>query len=408
MPRRCYRFLAVAFCVIPPLLIHAAEDGAEAHVGKGYQLVQEERYKEAVIEFQHALALNSRLVRARYQLAVCLFTLGERDESRRQFELLRKETTDHANVLYYVGRLHLLAGENSAAIQIFRKIAGDPPFSDTSFYLGCAYLAQGNVREAISALERAQASAPRDFRIPYRLARAYRQCGRTTEAETEFQRSSALREGYNTATRQSGECSDALRSRPIAEARAVCERMADPNDPDKLTSLGIIYGEHGAYNEAVLPLERAAKLDPESFEIFHNLGLSYFRLRRYPEARSALEKAVSLRPDFFGSNALLGAALFTLKEDQLAYPVLVHANELEPDNTDTAGLLFKVAILLTRDRFRAKDYTRCVEYLQKASEVQPSDASVHLKLSEIYDLLGKPDLARQEAERARQMERISR
>jgi tetratricopeptide (TPR) repeat protein len=388
--------------------MHAAENGAEAHVGKGYEFVQQERYKDAAIEFQAALAIDPGLVRARYQLAVSLFALGERDESQRQFERVREETADDENVLYYLGRLHLLVGENGAAIQIFRKIATNPPFPDTSFYLGCAYLAKGNVREAISALEHAEAKAPRDFRIPYRLARAYQQSGRTTEAEKEFQRSSALREGYNDAARESGECSDALRSQLIAEARRVCERMADPNDPDKLTSLGIIYGEHGAYDEAIAPLEKAAKLDPESFEIFHNLGLSYFRLRRYTEARAALEKAVSLRPDFFGSNALLGAVLFALKEDEFAYPVLVHANELEPGNRDTAGLLFKVAMLLAQDRFRAKDYTRCAEYLQKASETQPSNASVHRRLAEVYNLLGQPDLAREEAGKADQMDRVSR
>jgi len=408
MRGQSYRLLTATLCLFLSLLICAAQDGTAAHVGKGYKFIQEERYKEAVIEFQRALAVNPGLVRARYQLAVCLFALGERDESQRQFDLLRKETTDAANVLYYLGRLRLLAGDNDAAIQIFRKIAGDPPFPDTSFYLGCAYLAEGNVSEAISALKRAEASAPRDFRIPYRLARAYQQSGQTAQAEKEFQRSTALRQGYNEAARASGECSDALKSRPIGEARAVCERMADPNDPDKLTSLGIIYGEHGAYNEAIVPLERAAKLDPESFEIFHNLGLSYFRLRRYPEARTALEKAVSLRPDFFGSNALLGAVLFALQEDELAYRMLVHASELDPGNADTASLLFKVAMLLARDRFRAKDYTLCAEYLQTASKAQPSDPSAHRRLAEIYGLLGKPDLAREETNKADQMERVSR
>lgn len=404
----CRRLLTIAICVAPYLLVHAGENGAQAHVGKGYELIQQERYKDAAIEFQAALATNPRLVRARYQLAVCLFALGERDESKRQLETLREETADDENVLYYLGRLHLLAGENGAAIQLFRKIAAHPPFPDTSFYLGCAYLAQGNVSEAISALERAEASSPRDFRIPYRLARAYQQSGRTVEAEKRFQRSSALRLGYNDAARESGQCSDALRTLPVAQARIVCERMADPNDPDKLTSLGIIYGEHGAYTEAIAPLETAAKLDPESFEIFHNLGVSYFRLRRYTEARAALEKAVSLRPDFFGSNALLGAVFFALKEDQLAYPVLIHANELEPGNQDTAGLLFKVAMVLARDRYHARDYMQCAEYLRKASQMQPSDASVHRRLAEIYKLLGRADLAREEAAKADQIESVSR
>src|ERR1700693_4636658 len=99
--RRRHRLLGIALCVAPYLLVHAAEDTAEAHVGKGYEFVQEDRYKEAALEFQRALALNPRLVRARYQLGVCLFALGERDESQRQFELVRKETAGDASVLYY-------------------------------------------------------------------------------------------------------------------------------------------------------------------------------------------------------------------------------------------------------------------------------------------------------------------
>jgi Tfp pilus assembly protein PilF len=104
----------------------------------------------------------------------------------------------------------------------------------------------------------------------------------------------------------------------------------------------------------------------------------------------------------------LGAVLFALKEDEFAYQVLVHANELEPGNSDTADLLFKVAMLLARDRFHTQDYTRCAEYLRKASQIQPSDASVHRRLAEVYNLLGKPDLAREEAVKADQMDRVSR
>jgi tetratricopeptide (TPR) repeat protein len=179
--------------------------------------------------------------------------------------------------------------------------------------------------------------------------------------------------------------------------------MADPNDPDKLTSLGIVYGEHGAYDEAIGLLRRAAELDPDSFEIFHNLGLSYFRLRQYAGARQALERAVELRRDFFGSNALLGAVYFALKSDELAYPVLVHAHELKPDDRESAGLLFKVALLLARDRFLGKDYLQSAEYLREAAQVQPGDASVHRRLAEVYGLLGQEALAAQEAAKATQI-----
>jgi len=99
------------------------------------------------------------------------------------------------------------------------------------------------------------------------------------------------------------------------EAQPACDQLFDPNDPDRLNTLGRLYGQHGHFAEAVRPLEEAARLDRDSSETQHNLGLTYFRLRRYAEARAALEQAVALRPDFFGSNGLLGATLYALGED---------------------------------------------------------------------------------------------
>ncbi len=392
--------ILLAFACVRLFFGQAAKAGAEAHVGEGYRLVQEDRFEQAADEFNLALAINPGLVRARYQLAVCLFALGRREESEAQFERLRHETSEDPNVLYYLARLRLLALDDDAAIQMLGKIIDTPPFPDTAFYLGCAYLGKGETASAIATLERAQTSAPRDFRIPYRLARVYQQTGRLKEAEKAYQQSSQLREHYNSAAQELVACGEALRNRPMADARTICQRMADPNDPDKLTSLGIVYGEHGAYEEAIGPLTRAAELDPDSFEIFHNLGVSYFRLRQYSQARPALERAVAMRPDFFGSNALLGAVYFALKYDELAYPVLVHAHELEPDDRESAGLLFKEALLMARDRFLAKDYSHSAEYLRTAAQLQPTDASVHRRLAEVYQLQGQETLATQEAAKA--------
>jgi tetratricopeptide (TPR) repeat protein len=400
MLREITSWLILASGFVPLSFGQAAKDDAEAHVGKGYELVQEDRFEQAAAEFNHALAVDPGLVRARYQLAVCLFALGRREESAAQFERLRHETSEDPNVLYYLGRLRLLALDDDAAIQLLRRIVDAPPFPDTAFYLGCAYLGKGEIASAISTLERARTSAPRDFRIPYRLAWAYRRAGRLKEAEKAYQRSSELRGHYNNAAQELVACGEALKNRPMTEARTICQRMADSNDPDKLTSLGIVYGEHGAYAEAIGPLRRAAELDPDSFEVFHNLGVSYFRLRRYGLARPALERAVAMRPDFFGSNALLGAVYFALKNDEQAFPVLVHAHELEPEDRQSAGLLFKEALLLARDRFLAKDYSRSAEYLRTAAQLQPTDASVHRRLAEVYQLLGRGTLAAQEAAKA--------
>jgi len=386
LPRALTAFLTFAL-IVSALMARVQEpapaDTAEAHLGKGYEAVKDERYQVAVKELQAALALNPRLVRARYQLAVCWFALGKTQEARQEFERLQKETGGDASVVYQLARLDLRAGDVETAIMRLVRLVNDPPFPDTAYYLGTAYLQKGELAAAEKWLQVAARADPRDFRIPEHLARTYQREGRKTEAEKQFALSSQLRQRYDQASQQAVACSQLLETKPLEEAKPACEQLFDPHDPDRLSTLGLLYGQNGRYEEAVKPLEEACRLDPDSFEINHDLGLSYFRLRRYGEARQPLEKAVALRPDFFGSNALLGATLFTLGEDEAAYKVLGHAHALNPEDRDTANLLFKEALILASTEETQKKYASALAYLRTAGQLQPQDQEVQRRISKL-------------------------
>jgi tetratricopeptide (TPR) repeat protein len=362
---------------------------ANAHIGKGYELEQNDRYAEAAQEFRAALALDPRALKVRYQLAVCLFALGERDESRREFERVRSETKNDPNVAYYLARLDLLSGDPASAIPRLVPIMAHPPFPDAAFYLGSAYLAAGNLEGAIKWLRIAAQSDPRDFRNHYRLARVLQQKGLHKESEREYALSTEMRERYNETARQSVACVQALRTEPVTQASEICRRLFDPNDPDKLTTLGMLYGENGKYEEAIEPLQRAAQLDPDSFEVYHNLGVTYFRLKRFTEARAPLEKAVSLRPDYFGSNALLGATLYSLKDDPSAYKVLDFAHQLKPDDPDTAELLFRVCIILGNKSAAASDYPASLKFLDKAARLHPGNPDLERQITDLKSRMAR-------------------
>lgn len=390
---------------LPPTPLCGQSDSTEAHVGKGYEYVKDERYQEAAGEFQAALALNPALVPARYQLAVCYFALGRRPEARSEFERLRKQTAADPSVVYYLGRLDLLEGDSESAIRRLKSISSEPPFPDAAYYLGSAYLKKNDLKSAETWLRKAAELNPRDFRIHDHLARVYQKAGRRAEAEQEYARSSELREHYNEAAQQAVACSNQLEARSVEEPRDTCQKLFDPDDSDKLTLLGMLYGQHGKYAEALPALQRAAELDPESSEVQHDLGLTYFRLQRYAAARSPLEKAVALRPDFFGSSALLGATLYALGEDGGAYRALDHAHQLKPQDEDTRNLLFKVAALLGQKMCAKKEYATCLGYLKKAAELRPADPEVHRRLADVYGLLDRRAQAEFEN---REAERLSR
>ncbi|MDR3718027.1 MAG: tetratricopeptide repeat protein [Bryobacteraceae bacterium] len=316
-----------------------AADEAQAHAGKGAELMLAQSFTEAQAEFERALALDPKLTRARLQLGACLFAQGLNAEARREFERVQSETGDGAAVEYYLGRLDLLNNDYEGAIRRMQKLAADPAYPQAAFYLGMAYVSAGDAKAGVHWLEQAAQRSPRDFRVHYRLARAYTLAGRSADAEREFKLYNQFTDEQKRTETLVRDCNTALTSAPIERAREACKRILDPNDPEKLVLLGQLFGSAGKFTDAIAPLERATQLDQLSFEAWHNLGLSYFRLERYQDARLPLERAAALQPDFFGTLNLLGATLYMLGDDAAALPVLERAHRLEPNDHQVEAVL---------------------------------------------------------------------
>jgi Flp pilus assembly protein TadD len=319
--------------------LESQSPGVDAHLGRGTQLMQDKLYEAAASEFEQAAAVNPKNPRAHFQLAVCLLTLGHNEEARREFEQVQKLAGDSKYLEYYLGRLDLLSDDYASAMNRLGSIAENSPFPDTAFHLGVAYISSGDLTNGTRWLERAAKLQPNDYRVHYRLARAYSSAGREQEAAHEFDLYSRLRDEHKNKEKDVRDCAEALQTQSLPAAREICHRMFDPNDPERLTLLGQLYGDARVFEDALDPLKRAVQLDPKSFDAWHNLGVTYFRLQRYADARAPLHTAVRLRPEFYDSVVLLGATLYMLGDDVAALPVLEQAHRLNPADAQTAQVL---------------------------------------------------------------------
>lgn len=367
----------------------ALENTPEVHLERAHKAFQQHRLRLAEREFRAALALNPRLtVQARFPLAVVLFEIQDIAGARKEFDEVRAQTGDNPNVNYYLGRLDLMEGKLPSAVHNLTIAAADPPFPDTDFYLGFAYLKQKKYGAAERWLNKAAQLAPRDARVHEHLGLLDLALGRKPDANREFALASTLRQQAITATQSALDCGRALDTEPLAQARAVCHKLDNPADLGSLVSLGTLYGQHQDYEDALAPFQLAAKLDPDSYQMQYNLGLTYFRLKRYADACPPLKKAVALRPDLFETNAPLGASLFALGNDAAAFPVLDHANRLEPHNEDVAALLSRSAMNLADESIEKRDTAQARAYLLRASAADPADPRIHRQLAHMYRILG--------------------
>ena len=384
----------------------ASFDTAEAHLGRGYDALKQDRYETAVEEFRAALTLDSSLVlRAQFPLAVALFEQHKPTEARREFEEVRKHTGDHPNVSYYLGRLDIDDLDFASAIRNFTLAISKPPFPDTAYYLGFAYLKQNDLPNAEKFLKQAAQLNPRDSRAPYQLGLVYRKQGREVEAKKSLALSSDLRRQDDSEAQLRTECGEKLEKGSREDARAVCDKLYHDDDADRLTSLGMIFAQHKDFEAALKPFQRAAELSPHSPQVQYNLSLAYFQMNRFADARLPLEHALKRWPDLFPLNALYGATLLKLDDEEKAFDVLKHAQELNPQDAGTADSLYFLSLKLAEKSQQARQYSAALNYLNEAAKLRPQEPQPHSEMAQAFTQLGKTAEAANERKEADRLAR---
>jgi tetratricopeptide (TPR) repeat protein len=379
----------------------AAEDTPEMHLGKGYDALRQDRYDVAASEFRAALRLDPKLVmRARFPLAVALFELKESAEARREFEAVRRDIGDHPSVAYYLGRLDIQDQNFESAIRNLNTAVAKPPFPDTAYYLGFACMKQGDLTASERWLKQAAQINPRDSLAPYQLGLVYRKEGREEDANKAFALSGEIRQRDADESTLRTECAQKLDHASREEAHALCQRLYDPDNAEKLAALGAIYGQHGDLEAALIPLRRAAELAPQTPQMQYNLAWTYYQMGRFEEARVPLAGAVERWPDLFPLNALYGAVLWKLGEALPAYEALNRAHQLNQQDPATTEMLYRTSLELARSSQAARRYSDSIRYLQGAAKLRPDAAEPHRALAEIYNATGHPSEASAEQQQA--------
>ena len=394
-------FLLLFMAVAVQLRPQSAGEDAATHVSRGYEALKLDRYENAIKEFRAALAIDPSLVeRAQFPLAVSLFELHKPEEARQELEAVRGKVGDHPNVLYYLGRVELEIHNFQAATEDLEKATTNPPFPDTYYYLGFGYLKLNDLAAAEKWLKRAAEATPKDARVPYQLGLLYHKQGREEESRKWLTASEEIRKRDDQDSQVKNECARELDAGKREEAHAICDRLYDDENAERLVTLGTIYAQHGDPQAALKPLQRAAELAPQSPQMQYNLALVHFQMNQFEQARAPLEKALKRWPDLFQLNFLYGAVLLNLEDYEPAYVALRHARDLNPQDSTTQEMLYSDLISLAKRKAGQQLYTDAAKNLEEAVQLEPTRAEPHEMLSELYQSTGKPKEARSERQQA--------
>jgi eukaryotic-like serine/threonine-protein kinase len=114
----------------------------------------------------------------------------------------------------------------------------------------------------------------------------------------------------------------------------------DPNDPDLLSSLGVVERALGKFDDALMHSKQALAVDPRSVGSARRVAAAYHDLRRYPEELAAYDRALALAPANLA--IIQGKAIAYLSLGQLDS---VHALVNEKLKTiDTTAILVRFSV----------------------------------------------------------------
>ncbi len=143
--------------------------------------------------------------------------------------------------------------------------------------------------------------------------------------------------------------------------------QVNPQDPDVLYNLGMVYSDQGRLDKAQKVLHQATEVNPENANCWTALGVAFLRDRKAQKARKALEKALVIEPE--NSFALRNLGSMHAMNSNFNRAVVLLRESLQHAPDDPITLLSLGQALLADNRERNLDEADTV--LRRAAELSP-------------------------------------
>lgn len=180
----------------------------------------------------------------------------------------------------------------------------------------------------------------------------------------------------------------------FAQAEALYHQIlaADPNQPDALHLLGVVWHQTGRSGQALELIHRSVSINP-TFASLNNLGDVLRSFGRVQEAIACFNRALQLNPESFDAYANLSLALTDLGNANDAEKCLTRACQLAPNNAEWHARLCKL-------RHSLGDFHGAAAAARKVVELAPNAADAWANLSLALTSAKKFDQALDAAHRA--------
>jgi tetratricopeptide (TPR) repeat protein len=267
-----------------------------------------------------------------YEKAEALRRKGDLNAAEAEYKAILSET------YYTLGKILLAQPNYPESVAALEAAANYHSDSDEVLIdLAIGYFHLEKYDKALDTLTKAISHNPRSVGARHMLGKTYFMLGDFDRATNELQ----------TALNSSPKDYDVeytlglafLKRRDIASARRIYDHMVEQlgNRPQLRVLMGRAYRETGFLSEAIEEFKKAVALDPKFPRVHFYLGLTYLLkdgTDRMGDAKQQFKMELAVHPEEFFANYYLGIAATVERDWQVAIEYLQKASAIQPENPD--------------------------------------------------------------------------
>jgi tetratricopeptide (TPR) repeat protein len=320
-----------------------------------------ETRKEGLSWLEKARRLQPGLVRIDFEIGKAQFELTDFASATSSFEAALKKDAGDGEAAYFLAESWARLSDWQKARDSYTYALAHGYEKGPAYYgLGRARVELGEFEGAVRPLQRAKAIQPSLVNAHFQLGKAYRQLGRTREAQVENRLFSAMTDRVDTSSGVMGSDEEQAwkRVKPMLEANKEQEAL------ELLAQLPIADGSSGG-------------------ESHYLLGVMYYSMRRTNDAKRVLATARSNDPQSARTAAYLG--IVELSDGDTAAAENSFQAALALNSGETLALIGMGGI-----RYQQQRWADVIMYLEKSRTADPDTLFL---LCDSYYRAGKPDEA---------------
>ncbi|MEE8349089.1 MAG: tetratricopeptide repeat protein [Acidobacteriota bacterium] len=341
-----------------------------------------EEYREAISEFEKAVALDPQSASLKVEFAETLWKAGRTRRAIEACQLASELDPQNSDPHFLLGRIHSTSRNGDPAtlrdlaIDEFRKtVALDPEHFAALYELGRLLLGRESYRETVEVMNRFIELRPWIVQGYELKAKAHVQLGEMAEAIAALEESLVYDRSYLENIKVLGDLYE--QTDQVEKAQQLYSRaLTDVTDSDMQYRLALLFLDQERPGEAASLLRELSRNYPRNMQIRMTLGRALRNNKRYAEAAEIFEEASATDPENYGINYQLAEIETLLGERQKAVDRFLHLREASSTEDQIRSIDTNLALLYQRMR----RFDEAIEIFRRISEEIPEDNFASLRL----------------------------